>query len=100
MLFEFWWLWSVLMMMLGMSASQLGSVCGNLRAPLWMGVRATRKFFSRNKEDKEKSPGAARKLLSELCPVGIPLPAHTSGETSDKSNSFVMLCWMRAYCVQ
>lgn len=38
--------------------------------------------------------------LSGLCPVGIPLPAHTSGETSDKSNSFVMLCWMCAYCVQ
>jgi len=53
------------------------SVCGKPACACGCGGRARRKFSSRNKEDKEKPPGAARKLLSGLCPVGIPLPAHT-----------------------
>lgn len=103
----FWWSWGGLHPNFGSCPGESGltwfpaSVCGQPAcACVDAGVRVRRKFFSRNKEDKEKTPGAARTLLSGLCPVGIPLPAHTSGETSDKSNSFVMLCWMCAYCVQ
>lgn len=74
-----------------------GETCGG-------GEEARGKFSSGKIRRTKRSPGGLQGNSARgSARWESPSPhthAHTSGETSDKSNSFVMLCWMRADCIQ